>query len=84
MALPLNGAFAPGLELYGIPSSKNANKPISSLAETAMEQSKFGVKIEEPLAYGWTAIGKWRAASSRFQGRLAMPAPAWSRIAASP
>ena len=67
---PLNGAYPPGLE-YTISGSKNAHKAISSFAEGGMEQSKFGLKIEEPLGNGWTAIGKLEGAFNPLSGELA-------------
>ncbi len=68
--VPLGGSFYPGLE-YNISGSKNANKPISSLAESGLEQSKLGLKIEEPAGDGWVAIGKLEAGFDPLSGELA-------------
>ncbi len=68
--VPLGGPFYPGLE-YNISGSKNANKPISSLAESGLEQSKVGLKIEEPFGNGWVAIGKLEAGFDPLSGELA-------------
>lgn len=67
---PFNGAYPPGLE-YSISGSKNANKEVSSFAEGGMEQSKFGLKIEEPLGEGWTAVGKAEGAFNPLSGEIA-------------
>jgi predicted porin len=67
---PLGGAFYPGLE-YNLNGSKNANKPISSLAENGLEQSKIGVKVEEAVGYGWLAIGKLETAFNPVSGEIA-------------
>ena len=67
---PLNGAYPPGLE-YTISGSKNANRPISSFAQSGMEQSKLGLKIEEPIGDGWTAIGKIEGAFNPLSGEIA-------------
>jgi predicted porin len=66
---PFNGAFGPGLE-YNISGSKNANKPVSSLGESATGQSKFGLTIEEPVGNGWTAIGKAEGAFNPLSGEI--------------
>ncbi len=68
--VPLGASFYPGLE-YNISGSKNANKPISSLAESGLEQSKAGLKIEEPIGNGWMAIGKLEAGFDPLSGELA-------------
>ncbi|MGO8955114.1 MAG: porin [Rhodomicrobium sp.] len=68
--VPLSGPFYPGLE-YNISGSKNAGKPISSLAESGLEQSKIGVKIEESLGGGWVAAGKLEAGFDPLSGQLA-------------
>ncbi len=43
---PLNGALPTGLAYNTILSAKYANKPISSFAQSAVEQSKAGIKLE--------------------------------------
>ncbi len=55
--VPPSGAFYVGSD-YTIYGSPFANKPISSLTNNALEQSKIGVKIEESFGDGWAAIGK--------------------------
>ncbi len=67
---PLGGAFYPGLE-YNLNGSKNANRPISTLAENALEQSKIGVKVAEPVGYGFLAIGKLETAFNPVSGEIA-------------
>jgi predicted porin len=68
--VPLGGSFYPGLE-YTINGSRNANKPISSIAESALEQSKAGIRIEEKIAEGWKFIGKAEAAFQPLSGEIA-------------
>jgi len=67
---PLSDIFPPGLE-YNISGSTNANKPVSSLGENGTEQTKLGLKIEEPVANGWTAIGKVEGAFNPLSGEIA-------------
>src|ERR1700755_1418473 len=45
---PLSGAYGGGLE-YNLFGSKNANKSIATAAESGLEASKVGVKIDENL-----------------------------------
>ena len=68
---PLNGALPTGLAYNTILSAKYANRPISSLAESAIEQSKAGIKIEEPVANGWTVVGQLESAFQPLSGELA-------------
>ncbi|MGO9983597.1 MAG: porin [Rhodomicrobium sp.] len=68
--VPVNGAFYPGVE-YNISGSKNANKAISTIAESGLEQSKIGLKIEEAVGNGWTVIGKIEAGFQPLSGELA-------------
>jgi predicted porin len=66
----LGESFYPGLE-YNISGSKNASRPISSLGESGLEQSKLGLKIEEEVGNGWTAIAKLEAGFNPLSGELA-------------
>ncbi len=68
--VPLNGSFYPGLE-YDLNGSKNANRAISSFSQSGIEQSKVGVKFEEPLVSDWKAIGKFEAAFDPIGGVIA-------------
>ena len=67
---PLNGALPTGLTYNAISTAKNANKPISSLAESSIEQSKVGVKIEEQAASGWTIVGRLETGFQPLSGEL--------------
>ncbi len=68
--VPLNASFYPGLE-YDLNGSKNADRAISSLSQSGIEQSKIGVKVEEPLGSGWSAVGKLEAAFDPIGGVIA-------------
>ncbi len=67
---PLSGAAYTGLQ-DNINGSKDANRAISSLSDGGLEQSKIGVKVEEPIGYGWIAIAKLEAAFNPVSGELA-------------
>ena len=67
---PLNGALSTGLTYNAISTAKNASRPISSLAESGIELSRAGIKIEEPVANGWTAVGRLESAFQPLSGEL--------------
>jgi predicted porin len=67
---PLSGSFYPGIA-YNISSAKYVNMPISTLADNGLEQSKLGLKFEEPMGAGWTAIGKIETGFNPLSGELA-------------
>src|ERR1700741_4550103 len=66
---PLSGAYGGGLE-YNLFGAKNANKSIASAAESGLEASKVGVKIEENLGYGWAAVAKLEVDFNPLSGEL--------------
>ncbi len=68
---PLNGALPTGLTYNAISTAKNANKPISSLAESGLEPNKAGIKIEEPAPGAWTIVGRLEGAFQPLSGELA-------------
>ncbi len=68
--VPVSGPFYPGLE-YNISGSKNANRAVSTISESGLEQSKIGLKIEEPAGNGWTVVGKIETGFQPLSGELA-------------
>jgi predicted porin len=54
----LSGALGTGLEYNMFGSSNVRNRPISSLSDNGLTQSFVGVKAEEALGMGWTAVAK--------------------------
>jgi predicted porin len=65
----LDSTFPQSLE-YNIWGAKNAGKPVWSLDAGALERPGVGVKIEEPLGGGWTAIGKLDTSFNPLSGQL--------------
>jgi len=59
----------------GVPTSMWSapynNRSISSLTENGLEQSKIGVKVEENIGYGFTAIGKLETGFNPLSGEIA-------------
>ena len=68
--LPVAGTWYPGA-FWSIYGSKYANKEFTGLTNNALEQSKLGVKIEEPIYNGWTVIGKAETGFDPMYGELA-------------
>ncbi len=66
--LPESGALYTGLD-YGL--QKYSQGSISSLTNNALEQSKVGLKIEEGVGMGFTAIGKIETDFNPASGELA-------------
>ncbi|MGA7326204.1 MAG: porin [Rhodomicrobium sp.] len=68
--VPASGtAYAP---LYwNIFGAQGAGKPIWSVVDNALSQSFVGVKIEESIGYGFTAIGKFETGFNPISGELA-------------
>jgi predicted porin len=54
---PLSGFLSTGLQ-YNMFGSTNSNRQISSIAPNGLSNSFIGVKVEESLGWGWTAIAK--------------------------
>jgi predicted porin len=68
--LPISGTTYWG-GFWTIFGSKFANKSFSGLTDNALEQSKLGIKIEETIAPGWTAIGKAETGFDPMFGEIA-------------
>ena len=69
--VPLNGALPSGLEENTILSAKNAGRSISSVTESGLEQNRAGIRLEEPIAAGWTALAKLETGFQPLSGELA-------------
>lgn len=67
---PLNGALPTGLTYNAISTAKNANKPTWSFAQSGIEQSRVGLKIEEQAASGWTIVGALETGFQPLSGEL--------------
>lgn len=65
---PLNGSWL-GLNniVWGLPAGY---KPISSLNTNAYDLTYIGVKLEEPLGYGWKVIGQLDTGFDPLTGKL--------------
>ena len=69
--VPLNGASVDPLEYQAFTTTRNFTGSQSTLAENAMEQSKIGIRWEEPTGLeGVTFIGKLETAFNPLSGEL--------------
>jgi predicted porin len=50
--------------------SVSSNKPIASMAESGLSQSFVGIKVEESIGYGWTALAKAETGFQPLSGEL--------------
>jgi predicted porin len=67
---PLSGALSTGLQ-YNMFGSASSNKQISTIAPNGLSQSFIGVKVEEAIVQGWTAIAKVESGFLPTSGELA-------------
>src|SRR5580658_11083368 len=56
--VPLSSQYVGGLEYQAFTTTRNFAGSQSTLAESGLEQSKIGIRIEEPMAYGFTLVGR--------------------------
>ena len=56
--VPLSSKYVGGLEYQAFTTTRNFAGSQSTLAESGLEQSKIGIRIEEPLAMGFTLVGR--------------------------
>jgi predicted porin len=75
---PLSGVYPTGL-MYNMFGSTNANKQISTIAPNGLSQSFVGVKVEEQIAPGWTAIAKAESAFLPLSGEFADACASFAR-----
>ncbi len=66
---PATGSFYVGSD-YTIYGSRYASRPISTITNNALEQSKVGLKIEENLFEGWAAIGRLETGFNPLSGEI--------------
>src|ERR1700722_71705 len=53
------GNVVSGLEFIPFTTTRNyTGQAVSTIAHSGLEQSKVGVKVEEPLGLGWAVVGK--------------------------
>jgi predicted porin len=67
---PLGGAVT-GLEFTPFTTTRNyTGQSVSTIAHSGLEQSKIGVRFDEPLLWNWSAIGKLETGFDPIKFRL--------------
>lgn len=65
------GSVVSGLEFIPFTTTRNyTGRSISTIAHSGLEQSKIGVKIDEPLGLGWSAVGRADTGFDPLTGKL--------------
>ncbi|MGZ5874392.1 MAG: porin, partial [Bradyrhizobium sp.] len=65
------GAVVSGLEFIPFTTTRNyTGQHISTIAHSGLEQSKIGIKFDEPLGLGWSAVGKADTGIDPLTGKL--------------
>ncbi len=67
--VPVSGSFYTGAD-YTIFGSRFASRPVSTITNNALEQSKIGLKIQENLFDGWAAIGRLETGFNPLSGEI--------------
>jgi predicted porin len=66
---PLSGFLSTGLQ-YNMFGSTSSNKQISTIAPNGLSNSFVGVKVEESIGWGWTAIAKLESGIQPLSGEF--------------
>jgi predicted porin len=65
------GSVVSGLEFIPFTTTRNyTGQSISTIAHSGLEQSKIGIKVEESIGWGWTAIARADGGFSPLSGEL--------------
>jgi len=65
------GSEISGLEFVPFTATRNyTGQPVSTIAHSGLEQTKIGVKIDEPLGLGWSAVGRADTGVDPLTGKL--------------
>jgi len=68
--VPLSSKYVGGLEYQAFTTTRNFAGRQTTLAESGLEQSKIGIRIEEPMAYGLTLVGRLETGFNPLSGQL--------------
>jgi predicted porin len=66
---PLSGFLSTGLQ-YNMFGSTSSNRQITSIAPNGLSNSFIGVKVEESIGWGWTAIAKFESGIQPLTGEF--------------
>src|ERR1700735_2830885 len=68
--VPLSSQYLGGLEYQAFTTTRNFSGSQATLAESGLEQSKVGIRVEEPLPYGFTLVGRLETGLNPLSGQL--------------
>jgi predicted porin len=68
--VPLNGAYPGGLEYQAFTTTRNFGKAQSTVAESGLEQSKIGVRVDEPIIDGLNLVANLETGFNPLSGEL--------------
>jgi predicted porin len=68
--VPLNSKLVGGLEYQAFTTTRNFAGSQATLAESGIEQSKIGVRVEEPIGNGFNLVGRVETGFNPLSGDL--------------
>jgi len=68
--VPLSGKAVGGLEYQAFTTTRNFSGPVSTLAESGIEQSKVGLKIDIPVGFDLNMVGRVETGFNPLSGEL--------------
>lgn len=68
--VPLSSQYVGGLEYQAFTTTRNFAGSQSTLAESGLEQSKVGIKVERPIADDWTLLARAETGFNPLSGQL--------------
>ena len=68
--VPLSSQYVGGLEYQAFTTTRNFAGAQSTLAESGLEQSKVGIRVERPIIEGWTLLAKAETGFNPLSGQL--------------
>jgi len=68
--VPANGQFPGGLEYQAFTTTRNFAGSVSTLASSGLEQSKVGIRVQEPIGSDWNLVGRVETGINPLSGQL--------------
>jgi predicted porin len=67
---PINSKLPGGLEYQSFTTTRNFSGSQSTLAESGLEQSKVGIRVDVPIGYDFNAVGRLETGFNPLSGQL--------------
>ena len=68
--VPLNSRYLGGLEYQAFTTTRNFSGSQSTLAESGLEQSKIGIRVDQPTGFGFNIVGRLETGFNPLSGQL--------------